>query len=368
MKKKTTGIVLNKYQSKYTVIIDPDAFGGESSLVDKNNLCLFKLSKDGLIVIHEYYIEHKKGVAEFFHSNQDLHTIRLCKDVVCEVRDSYVVSAQRRCRISVCENVKLTVDIPEDSIAAHVSGTAHCTLLHGKVHATGHSVIHAYNDSYVESYKDASVSLRDTATCGAHEHSSVSFADTSQGNCYDNTHAEIQDRAHVNMYDESFARMYHDINMQVHAYGTSHISCTCGKVFAHDFAVIHLQDGDVTEMPNFFGSVVRTLRRAPHDMTVYKAVRLENKNQGVAKLLIKKGTRIRCGEFYKCRASKALVLSIYDKDHKEYTQASSLKEDTFVYHVNKIVKPLKKFNESENECESGIHFFLREEQAFEYCL
>lgn len=77
---------------------------------------------------------------------------------------------------------------------------------------------------------------------------------------------------------------------------------------------------------------------------------------------------------YKCRASSAKVLAIYEHpDHnagelvKSRRKAYSKHDSKFVYVVGKTVKPKKRFSHQFREdCASGIHFFLEKSEAFSY--
>ena len=85
---------------------------------------------------------------------------------------------------------------------------------------------------------------------------------------------------------------------------------------------------------------------------------------------------------YKCRAASAKVLEIttlkttklskWDPKIREVGGrkvkfAHSSYDTKFRYDVGAIVKPKKKFDaDSWNECKSGIHFFLTEQEAKDY--
>lgn len=72
----------------------------------------------------------------------------------------------------------------------------------------------------------------------------------------------------------------------------------------------------------------------------------------------------------KCRASKAKVISITDRDGNpigEDKKVFSIHDRTFYYKVGKIIEPTEPFNENPmRECASGIHFFLTREEALYY--
>ncbi len=70
----------------------------------------------------------------------------------------------------------------------------------------------------------------------------------------------------------------------------------------------------------------------------------------------------------KCRCSKAKVLDIYSYNNKEvkYKEAVSTHDSGFIYKVGEIVE-VENFDTNRwNECSTGIHFFLTEEEARRY--
>jgi hypothetical protein len=71
----------------------------------------------------------------------------------------------------------------------------------------------------------------------------------------------------------------------------------------------------------------------------------------------------------KCRASKAKVLEIYDRDGKLQPKAfvGCSTYTNFEYKAGRIVKPVEPYNpDIRVECTSGIHFFLTREEAEAY--
>jgi len=70
----------------------------------------------------------------------------------------------------------------------------------------------------------------------------------------------------------------------------------------------------------------------------------------------------------KCRCELARVDAIYD-GQKEVVRGYSNHDQAFEYRVGAIVKPCEPFSENwQNECASGIHFFITREEAVEYQL
>lgn len=78
---------------------------------------------------------------------------------------------------------------------------------------------------------------------------------------------------------------------------------------------------------------------------------------------------------YKCRASHAKVLAIHKMDWhcgkkvEQINTAYAKHDRLFIYEVGKTVKPRNKFDKNHRqECRSGIHFFLTEQEAMDYDL
>jgi len=73
----------------------------------------------------------------------------------------------------------------------------------------------------------------------------------------------------------------------------------------------------------------------------------------------------------KCRASRAVVVSIHNYltgDILLDVVAKSDYDPTFLYEVGKVVKPTSRFSKDfKEDCASGIHFFLTQDEARNYC-
>lgn len=92
------------------------------------------------------------------------------------------------------------------------------------------------------------------------------------------------------------------------------------------------------------------------EFTAWKKCR----NGTVVKLLIPDTALRSSASGRKCRASEAVVLTIYDKDGNEVNEARSGHDSDFVYRVGETVKPVQKFDTNRwNECAPGIHFLSR---------
>ena len=70
----------------------------------------------------------------------------------------------------------------------------------------------------------------------------------------------------------------------------------------------------------------------------------------------------------KCRVSKALVVSIFNRDKIEVTgPVSSLYDSFFTYTVGQVVEPREPFDMDRwNECSAGIHCFITRYEAETY--
>jgi hypothetical protein len=86
-------------------------------------------------------------------------------------------------------------------------------------------------------------------------------------------------------------------------------------------------------------------------------------NNVIVKLLIPKDAERSHSFGRKCRASKAIVLEF----SKNVDFCYSAHDQLFIYRIGETVVPIQKIsNESESECESGIHFFITKEEAINY--
>ena len=89
----------------------------------------------------------------------------------------------------------------------------------------------------------------------------------------------------------------------------------------------------------------------------------------VVKLLIPETALRSSASGRKCRASEAVVLTIYDNSGNEISEARSGHNSDFIYRVGETVKPIQEFDTNRwNECAPGIHFFVTREEAERYDL
>lgn len=94
----------------------------------------------------------------------------------------------------------------------------------------------------------------------------------------------------------------------------------------------------------------------------------------IVNLVIPKGSEVYlgitrlpdCGVYYKARASKAVVHSVFDLDHNSKSRAYSLWDSKFIYREGATIRPDGGFSHDENVCRPGIHFFLDIGSALSY--
>lgn len=84
----------------------------------------------------------------------------------------------------------------------------------------------------------------------------------------------------------------------------------------------------------------------------------------IAKLQIQEDAfRVTYCKSRKCRASKALVLSIVDNNGMEVEKMHGLYDEKFVYTVNQVAIPDCFDGDIRKECTHGIHFFITRKEA-----
>ena len=83
----------------------------------------------------------------------------------------------------------------------------------------------------------------------------------------------------------------------------------------------------------------------------------------IVKLLIPADAQRSSATSRKCRASKAHVLAIYDKDGNEKKSVVSDNYVTTTYKVGENVLPDSWDDDRWNECSHGIHFFITRQEA-----
>lgn len=68
----------------------------------------------------------------------------------------------------------------------------------------------------------------------------------------------------------------------------------------------------------------------------------------------------------KCRASKAKVLEIYNRNGTKADVTEIMSERCWIYKIGEMVYPDKWDNNRWNECSHGIHFFMTRDEAVEW--
>jgi len=120
----------------------------------------------------------------------------------------------------------------------------------------------------------------------------------------------------------------------------------------------NLSEANLSKAKNTEISIARTRIIPEGDVIGWKKC-----NGGVmVKLLIPANAKRSNATGRKCRAEFAKVLEIIGAE-----SASSQHDPNFVYKVGDVVKPTEPFNEEwNNECASGIHFFITRIEAEAY--
>ena len=86
-------------------------------------------------------------------------------------------------------------------------------------------------------------------------------------------------------------------------------------------------------------------------------------NDTIVKLLIPEDAKRSSATSRKCRASKAVVLDITDKNGNQIETVASAYDSDFIYQVGEVVE-VENFDENRwNECSTGVHFFLTRREA-----
>ena len=111
------------------------------------------------------------------------------------------------------------------------------------------------------------------------------------------------------------------------------------------------------------GLFLPTVCPSDGEFTAWKKCR----DGAVVKLLIPDTALRSSASGRKCRASEAVVLTIYDKGGNDISEARSGHDRNFIYRVGKTVKPVQEFDTDRwKECAPGIHFFVTREEAERY--
>ena len=89
-------------------------------------------------------------------------------------------------------------------------------------------------------------------------------------------------------------------------------------------------------------------------------------NGAIAKLLIPENAKRCSATGRKCRADRALVLAIYNREGNAIESESSARTPGFIYKVGELIVPDSFDDDRWNECSHGIHFFITRTEAEEY--
>lgn len=98
----------------------------------------------------------------------------------------------------------------------------------------------------------------------------------------------------------------------------------------------------------------------------YKKCKDKKENSLIVKLLIPEDAKRSSATSRKCRASKAVVVSIENMIGNPHEIAYSMHDANFKYEVGKTVS-VDDFDEDRwKECSTGIHFFMTKQEAKDY--
>ena len=86
----------------------------------------------------------------------------------------------------------------------------------------------------------------------------------------------------------------------------------------------------------------------------------------VAKLFIPEDAKRSSATTRKCRASKAIVMAIYNKTGEKISEGRSKIDNKFIYQVGETVHSNRWDEDRWNECSNGIHFFMTRNEAEKY--
>jgi len=126
-----------------------------------------------------------------------------------------------------------------------------------------------------------------------------------------------------------------------------------------DLSGADLSDADHNESTGFF------LSQCPSEGSFIAWKKTDNL---IVKIQITEDAKRSSATTLKCRCSKALVLSIENKDGSlaDRKSVASDHSGSFIYTVGETVE-VPEFDENRwNECSSGIHFFISREMAVKY--
>lgn len=123
----------------------------------------------------------------------------------------------------------------------------------------------------------------------------------------------------------------------------------------------HMTGVDLTSA-DYTGTIVNLQCPEEGSFIAWKKLR----DGAIAKLLIPEDAERSSATSRKCRASKAIVLAIYNTYGEEISEGTSKRDMEFIYRVGETVYPDHWDEDRWNECSNGIHFFITRREAEEY--
>lgn len=135
----------------------------------------------------------------------------------------------------------------------------------------------------------------------------------------------------------------------------------CADLRYANFSLATL-NGAILDGANYTGTILNLQCSEEGSFIAWKKLLDDN----IAKLLIPEDAKRSSATTRKCRASKAIVLAIYDKNGEEINQGTSRHDYAFVYRVGETIYPDSWDENRWNECSGGIHFFVTRKEAEEY--
>ncbi len=133
-----------------------------------------------------------------------------------------------------------------------------------------------------------------------------------------------------------------------------------------DYLQTHLKEGKKAKLREFF-----TLDKELKVFKKLSSIAAMSSAPVIANLIIPKGTMIYVGHVgftgeLKLRAEKALVQSIREASGVRHSHGFSIHDKRFMYQKWETVRPTEEFSKLHSSCQSGIHFFLTLNEAWEY--
>ena len=167
------------------------------------------------------------------------------------------------------------------------------------------------------------------------------------------------------MTQKELQKVLDDHNLWLENKGGQCANLRCADLQDADLRSANLRYANLQDAINIPNHVKETYNNIPKrkDIIGYKKCKSATGRYLIVKLLIPAKAKRSKSTANKCRAEYAVVLSI----QKGRKYAYSIHDRSFTYSKNAIVKPLEPFDENwNNECSSGIHFFMTRKEAEEF--